>query len=40
MDFNKSSLTTPPPFDGNNFQYWKVRMTGFLQALGDEVWYI
>ncbi|KAM7466661.1 hypothetical protein LguiB_014223 [Lonicera macranthoides] len=40
MDFNKGSLTTPPPFDGNNFSYWKVRMTAFLQALGDEVWYM
>ena len=40
MDFHKGTLSTPPPFDGNNFQYWKVLMIAFLQALGDEVWYM
>src|SRR6266542_1495780 len=28
----------PPVFDGNDFQYWKVRMTCFLEAAGMDVW--
>ncbi|KAM7507347.1 hypothetical protein LguiA_017800 [Lonicera macranthoides] len=40
MEFSKGTLNSPPAFDGNNFQYWKVRMSAFLQALGDEVWFM
>ena len=28
----------PPVFDGNDFQYWKVRMAYFLEAAGTKVW--
>src|SRR6266540_2382893 len=28
----------PPVFDGNDFQYWKVRMACFLEAVGMDVW--
>ena len=28
----------PPIFDVSNFVYWKVRITGYLQSLGIEVW--
>ena len=28
----------PPVFDGNDFQYWKVRMACFLEAAGTDVW--
>lgn len=38
MEFHRGNLNTPPPFDGNNFPYWKVRMEAFLHALGDDVW--
>ena len=40
MEFSKRTLNCPPAFDGNNFQYWKVRMAAFLQALGYEVWFM
>ena len=32
------SLLIPPLFDGTNYAYLKVRMEGFLQALGEQVW--
>src|SRR5436189_4116800 len=28
----------PLVFDGNDFQYWKVRMACFLEAAGTDVW--
>src|SRR5438876_10085411 len=28
----------PPVFDGNDFQYWKVRMACYLEAAGSDVW--
>src|SRR5438128_8024758 len=28
----------PPVFDGNAFQYWKVRMACYLEAMGSDVW--
>src|SRR5881394_1754150 len=28
----------PPVFDGNDFQYWKVHMACFLEAVGTDVW--
>src|SRR5436190_7986812 len=28
----------PPVFDGNDFQFWKVRMACFLEAMGTDVW--
>ena len=30
----------PPQFDGNNYDYWKVRMTSYLKALSRKIWRI
>ena len=30
----------PPNFDGNNYDYWKVRMTSYLKALNRKIWRI
>ena len=30
----------PPKFDGNNYNYWKVRMTSYLKALNRKIWRI
>ena len=30
----------PPIFDGNNFFYWKIRTTTYLQSLETDVWEI
>ena len=30
----------PPNFDGNNYNYWKVRMTSYLKALNIKIWRI
>ena len=30
----------PPNFDGNNCDYWKVRMTSYLKALSRKIWTI
>ena len=27
----------PPNFDGNNYNYWKVRMTSYLKALSRKI---
>ena len=35
---SKGNLSYPLAFDGNNFQYWKVRMVAFLQAQGAKIW--
>ena len=32
------SVTRPPLFDGNNYSYWKTRMSTFLQASDYEQW--
>ena len=31
------SLVIPPPFDGNNYAYWKVRMKAFLKSIDERV---
>lgn len=37
MDFLRGTLSSPPAFDGNNFQYQKQCMAAaFLQDLGDD----
>eukprot|EP00253_Pinus_taeda_P019940 PITA_19940 len=36
--YEKEASIRPPIFDGNNFVYWKVRITTYLQSLGREVW--
>ena len=28
----------PPKLDGNNYSYWKARMTGYLEALNPLAW--
>jgi hypothetical protein len=28
-----------PPFDGNNFEYWKNRMETYLKDIGVDVWF-
>ena len=30
----------PPYFDGNNYDYWKTRMTSYLKALSRKLWRI
>lgn len=30
----------PPPFDGSNYAYWKIRMSAYLQSLDYTVWEI
>ncbi|GAV81971.1 DUF4219 domain-containing protein/UBN2 domain-containing protein, partial [Cephalotus follicularis] len=35
-----SSITGPPFFDGNNYSFWKTRMTIFLQSLDYQLWHI
>ena len=32
------SLVIPPPFDGNNYAYWKARMKAFLKSIDERVW--
>ena len=33
-----NSTTRPPLFNGNNYGYWKARMTIFLQSMDYELW--
>ena len=33
-----NSTTRPPLFNGNNYGYWKARMTIFLQSIDYELW--
>ena len=35
---HKRSLVIPPPFDGNNYAYWKVRMKAFVKLIDERVW--
>ncbi|GAV69617.1 LOW QUALITY PROTEIN: zf-CCHC domain-containing protein/DUF4219 domain-containing protein/UBN2 domain-containing protein, partial [Cephalotus follicularis] len=37
---DSSSITRPPFFDGNNYSFWKTRMTIFLQSLDYQLWHI
>src|ERR1700728_2406188 len=39
-NYEKEASSRPPVFDGTNFNYWKVRVTAYLQSLGTEVWNI
>ena len=32
------SLVIPPHLDGNNYAYWKVRMTVFLKSINERIW--
>src|ERR1700732_5093811 len=33
-----NSSNRPPLFNGNNYAYWKVRMTSFIQSTEPECW--
>ena len=35
---NEIHVGKPPQFDGNNYDYWKVRMTSYLKALSRKLW--
>eukprot|EP00253_Pinus_taeda_P036210 PITA_36210 len=39
-NYEREASIRPPVFDGTNFNYWKVRVTAYLQSLGIEVWNI
>eukprot|EP00253_Pinus_taeda_P015448 PITA_15448 len=39
-NYEREASIRPPVFDGTNFNYWKVRVTAYLQSLGTEVWNI
>src|ERR1700733_7349736 len=39
-NYEKEASIRPPVFDGTNFNYWKVRVTAYLQSLGTKVWNI
>ena len=32
------SLVIPPYFDGNHYDYWKVKMKAFLKSNDERVW--
>ncbi|GAV73188.1 DUF4219 domain-containing protein [Cephalotus follicularis] len=34
------SINKPPSFDGNNYCYWKTRMTIFIRSLDYQLWNI
>eukprot|EP00253_Pinus_taeda_P027489 PITA_27489 len=36
-NYERKSSIRPPVFDGTNFNYWKVRVTAYLQSLGTDV---
>eukprot|EP00253_Pinus_taeda_P019655 PITA_19655 len=37
-NYEREASIRPPIFDGTNFNYWKVRVTAYLQSLGTDVW--
>eukprot|EP00253_Pinus_taeda_P002655 PITA_02655 len=37
-NYEREASIRPPVFDGTNFNYWKVRVTAYLQSLGTKVW--
>ena len=37
MDWYQS-LNVPPFFNGNNYAFWKVRMSAFLCSIDESVW--
>ena len=39
-NYEREASIRPPVFDGTNFNYWKVRVTAYLQSLGTKVWNI
>eukprot|EP00253_Pinus_taeda_P025092 PITA_25092 len=37
-NYEREASIRPSIFDGTNFNYWKVRVTAYLQSLGTDVW--
>jgi hypothetical protein len=35
---NTVHIGKPPHFDGNNYDYWKIRMSMHLKAMGEKIW--
>jgi hypothetical protein len=35
---NNVHIGKPPHFDGNNYDYWKIRMSMHLRAMGRKIW--
>jgi hypothetical protein len=35
---NNVHIGKPPHFDGNNYDYWKIRMSMHLRAMGGKIW--
>jgi hypothetical protein len=35
---NNVHIGKPPYFDGNNYDYWKIRMSMHLNAMGGKIW--
>jgi hypothetical protein len=35
---NNVHIWKPPHFDGNNYDYWKIRMPMHLKARGGKIW--
>jgi hypothetical protein len=35
---NNVHIGNPPHFDGNNYDYWKIRMSMYLKAMGGKIW--
>jgi hypothetical protein len=35
---NNVHVGKPPHFDGNNYDYWKIRMSMHLRAMGEKIW--
>jgi hypothetical protein len=35
---NNVHIRKPPHFDGNNYDYWKIRMSMHLKAMGGKIW--
>jgi hypothetical protein len=35
---NNVHIGKPPHFDGNNYDYWKIRMSMHLKAMGGKIW--
>ena len=37
---NEIHIGKPPFFDGNNYDYWKIRMSAHLKAMIRKLWRI
>jgi hypothetical protein len=35
---NNVHIRKPPYFDGNNYDYWKIRISMHLKAMGEKIW--